>query len=509
MVHLDWTAAINSIRETLPQTQFQNWFKPLELLRYSETAVVLGVPSPFHRDWLQQNYTQQIKKAIQDQAGTELQLEFEILRENASSASSAPPLQTPSSPVELSSPSKPSLRIVPNAPEAKPAIHDPKLPQFAQPYLESEFNHVAYQCSGMFVRQEAILMNPLVILGGVGMGKTHLLADTGKRVIQQNQGCKVRYITSENFTADMIQSIKTNDTFTFKRVYRQETDCLIFDDIHLLKNRLKTQEELLHIFNEMDAKGGRIIFSTNVAPHRLEGFIEPLKSRLMSGILAEIAPPSFQNKIDLLEKVAGGHQIVCDRHTLSTLVDQGQKNIRELVGSLLRIHLQARLEKRSIDTALVVKSTGMQAHTRENVTLNEILALVEHNFGVSRVDLVSKSRKGKITWARQVAMFLSRTYTLLPLQEIGKFFGRDHATVIHAFQKVKEAMEKNPTKRYEVDFLKQKLENRSPKTINPIVVPVPPPTAPFRPSPEAPYSEPPQQPYMQQYEGTFEDDILL
>jgi len=145
------------------------------------------------------------------------------------------------------------------------------------------------------------------------------------------------------------------------------------------------------------------------------------------------------------------------------LADKHQTDVREMIGTLLRVHLQATLENKRLDGEFLAREGLVRETHREAITLAEIVSLVEHNFGVSRTDMFSKSRKGNINWARQVAMFLARTYTLLPLEEIGKQFGRDHATVIHAFSKVKETMEQQPTRRYEVEFLQQKLQGRAPR----------------------------------------------
>lgn len=460
MHQLDWNATINTIRETLPQAQFLNWFKPMELIRCSDSTVVLGVPSRFHEEWVRNNYSAQLQQAIRQQVGTEVQLEFEILvqEENieASLASATPAALV-----------RPSLRIVPSPAEEEaetPAAPiAPQLPVFAHPFLQAPYNHVAYQCVGLFASGRDARVNPLILYGGVGMGKTHLLTEAGRRYHEHSPKARIRFTNAEAFTAEMVQCLKSNDMITFKRKWRDETDCLLFDDVQGLTRRLKTQEELLHTFNEIISRGGKVAFTTSVPVARLEEFIEPLRSRLLAGVIAEIKPPTFEEKVELLAQMSAMNHISIDPMVVRSLADKGQKDIRELIGTLLRAHLQAKLENRPLDNSFLAQEGWIQESQREVITLAEIVSLVEHNFGVGRVELVSKSRKGATTWARQVAMYLARTYTLLPLEEIGKALGRDHATVIHAFQKVKETMESQPTRRYEVEFLKRKLENRSPR----------------------------------------------
>ena len=471
-MQLDWDAAINSIRESLPQTQFQNWFSPVEFIRSNATSVVLGVPSRFHEDWLRNHYSEQIRHAIQSQCGSQLQLEFEILvREQNEEAAQAQPLPTWPPP----SVDRPSLRLVPTpeatpsapaAPAAEQLPPAPQIPPFAHPLFELGFNRVAYQCMAMFAHSGEMVFNPLVILGGVGMGKTHLLAELAGRLLKQNPFSRIRFTNAEQFTYEYVQHIRTGKLIDFKKTYVEQTDCLIFDDIHNLSGKLKTQEECLHIFNEIVSRGGRIAFSTAITPARLEGFLDPLKSRLQSGVTAEIKPLAFEEKVELLNRFAAHNQISIDGPVMRSLADKGQKDIRELMGTLLRVHLQSKLENRPLTGEFLAEESIGHEAPREAVTMAEIVSLVEHHLGVPRSELMSKSRKGTTNWARQVAMYLARMGTLLSLEEIGKTFDRDHATVIHAFEKVKEAMKTQPTRKYEVEFLKRKLQSRTPRPLS-------------------------------------------
>jgi len=457
MPQLDWNATINAIRECLPQTQFQNWFKPLTLIRSDEQSVTLGVPSRFHEEWVRSHYAGQISEAIRRQCGSELQLTFEVLvgEENREAAGFSPP-----------PPQRPTLRIVDGgheAPRERAAeIEPPNFPPIPHPFVEMEFNRVAYQCAQM-VAKNTVPLNPLILQAGVGMGKTHLLSEIGDQIYRANKRMRIRYTNAESFTAEMVQAIKSDKILRFKDKYRNETDVLLFDDIQGLTKRIRTQEELLHIFNEIVGRGGRVIFTSSVSPHRLEEFIDPLKSRILAGVVGEVKYPSHEERVELLAHMCARNQMAIDPLVLRSLADKGQKDVRELIGTLLRVHLQAKLENKVLDTDFLAQEGWVRESQKETITMEEIITLVEHNYGVGRTELMSKSRKSVTTWARQVAMYLARHHTLLPLEEIGKNFGRDHATVIHAFQKVSETMESQPTRRYEVEFLKQKLQGRSPR----------------------------------------------
>jgi chromosomal replication initiator protein len=480
MMSLDWNATINTIRESLPATQFHNWFKPVEFVRADESSVVLSVPSRFHEEWLRNHYQDQITDAIRQQCGTEVQLEFQVLvREENWEASHSPaalkqenaprtaPALATSTAASLPQPTwiGPVEGVSDLLPfEESAAVENlalaaaPVLPPFHHDYFELSYNHVAYQCAQMFIDGKDLQLNPLILHAGVGMGKSHLLSLVGERIYRKNPTLRVRYTSTESFFHEYVRHLKTNELFQFKKLYTDQTDVLLFDDAQALSGKLKIQEALLHIFNEIIARGGRLAFTTTVAPQKLENFIEPLRSRLLSGLTAEVKPLGHEEKTQLLERLAHHNQIAIEPEALRSLADRGQKDVRELIGSLLRAHLQSKLENAPLNCEFLAHQPCTVQPKQNNVTLQEIIGLVEHNMGVSRVDLASKSRKGNITWARQVAMYLARSFTLLSLEEIGRNFGRDHATVIHAFQKVSDTIAEHPTRKYEVEFLKKKLE---------------------------------------------------
>jgi len=468
MLSTDWNAALNVLRETVPQTQFQNWLKPVEFLRSNDRAVVLGVPSKFHEEWIRNHYAQALCRAIQNQVGQSLQLEFELL-ERESDLDGPLDIAQPVLPVAPAAATRPTLRIVESEPaeeeELCPTASDaPHLPSFPNPFVELEYNQMAARCVRMFAEGREMQFNPLILFAGVGMGKSHLLTEIGNQLRRIDPRARIRYTNSETFANEFFQALRSpnpQEILAFKRKYRQETDCLLFDDIEGMSKKMKTQEELLHIFNDIAGRGGKIAFTTSVPPSRLEGFVETLKSRLLSGVIAEVKYPSFQERVSLLQKMGAHYGMSPEPSVLRTLADQGQKDVRELIGTLVRLHLQSKIENRPFDQNFLSRE-GVSAEPRkESISLEEIVLLVEHNYGICRTELQSKCRKGATAWARQVAMYLARLHTLLPLEQIGKAFGRDHATVIHSFQKVVETMETEPRRRWEVELLRQKLQGRS------------------------------------------------
>lgn len=479
MLQLDWNATIANIRETVPPTQFQNWIKPVELLRADLNAVVLGVPSRFHEEWLRSHYQQQIESAIHAQCGSQVQLEFEVLvQSNQLAAESVTTgteeLVSVQEPLNQAHQDRVLTELAEPAPWlAKSTVKDvtqeterahspaPQLPAFHHPFFPMKFNHVAHHCGTLILQGDSPQLNPLFVQAPIGMGKTHLLSWIGASLHDQNPSLRIKYMTAESFVHEYVRHLKTNELFQFKHRLTSETDVLLFDDIHQLSGKQKIQESLLHIYNEILQRNGKLIFASSVAPQKLEGFIEPLRSRLQSGVLAEFQPLLFEERVSLLKAVAAHQGIPAEELSLRNLAGRGQRDLRELLGTLVRAHVQAQLENRALGVDFFPEEI-MPAENKPNpISLSEIISLVEHNYGISRDELCSKSRKGNTTWARQVAMYLARTFTLLPLEEIGRIFGRDHATVIHGYHKVSEAMNEQPARKLELEFLRRKLEGRT------------------------------------------------
>lgn len=465
MLQLDWNTTLDLIREGLPPAQFLNWLKPVRLVSYNDESVVLGVPSRFHEQWLRSHYAQTITQAIKNQVGADLQLEFQIVV-----GEQTPLVET----IKSVTPTDCALSPWPNLHGIEPALVEvkqapspaPNIPLFNSPFLESEYNSVAFRCASLFAEGKEALINPLIILGSIGTGKTHLLAEIGRKIHERNPRLLIRYTTFEAFTAEMVQSFKDGSILSFKRKYRDQNYCLLLDDIQGLSKKLRTQEELLYILNDIVGRDGRVAFTTTVPPHLLEDFIEPLRSRLLSGVIAEITSPSFEERVELLKRKSEEVGIAVEPGVLRSIAGQITSDIRELMGTLLRIHLHSKIEQKPLTTQFLVDH-GMcrqEQYFSSEIKMDDILRLIEHNFGITRTELMSKSRKSRVAWARQVAMYLARLYTSLSLDVIGKTFDRDHATVVHAFQKVNDTIQNQPTKSYEVEFLKKRLAARRKET---------------------------------------------
>jgi len=463
-----WESTLKSIQKEISPPQFERWFKGVSFVKQEARTLTLGVPSRFHLDWLNTHYKNQIDKAIEVNFGESLQLEFEVMIENSN-------LQAAQSQFELKEPSRPQLRIVEggneeksplesmSSPEALSEVFQSQIPYFPGHFFELDFNRLSYQYCGLFCEGSNTHLNPLVIHGGVGMGKTHLLAMLGKELKKRSPQLTIRYTNAEKFTQEIFKSWNEKQGPNYQNFYRERVDILLFDDLQQLTGRKATQEALLHIYNEILSRNGRVVFTSGQPLQKLTDFIEPLRSRLFSGVSSEIKQPSYEERVTLLSLLAQQNRIEVEESVLRVLADQGYRDIRELLGTFLRLHLQASIEKKPLNGGFLSRE-GVSLEARQTtIQLSEITALVEQSFGISKSELVSKSRKALIVWARQVAMYLGRRFTLLSLDQIGKSFERDHATVLYAYEKVVETLQRHPNKKYEVEFLIQKLQKRLPR----------------------------------------------
>ena len=487
---LDWNNMLSHLEQNGRGAAVRSWFSQVEVVKLSESTLHLRVPSRFHGEWIQKNYVTSLRSAVLEQLGKEFQqLQFEVQSSVPAPFERQPQLPAPALSARLSLPAPPSVPPEPSREQTSPNRHPltypasphqnlsspshapalpsslptvPRydtlpLPQFSTDFQILGFNQLAFDCASLFSKNDPqVASQPFVVTGAVGMGKSHLLTVLANKMATRFKGARIRYTHADAFTNEMFYALKSDKMFEFKAKYRTHTDCLLFDDVQELTKRTKTQEELVYVINEITARGGKVAFSSRVSPHRLEGFVEPLRSRLASGIVAEIRPPNFKERLGLLEKVASAQGLEASGDLVYGLAQQGCQDLRSLIGALLRLHLRRKLSQHggTEEPHALIPSAGL---LMPKVTVAQIMNLVGNQYKLEPGEFLSKSRKSKTAWARHVAMYLCRKHTEASLDEIGHSFGRDHATVVFAFQKVEATMESSSDKRNEIAFLKEKL----------------------------------------------------
>ena len=330
-------------------------------------------------------------------------------------------------------------------------------------FIEGDGNRLA-RSAAYAVAQEpgSTNYNPLLVYGGVGLGKTHLAQAVANYAITHNTAEDVLYVSSDRFTSQFVQSVRENRIAAFSSYYRQ-ADLLIVDDVQFFGEKEKTQEEFFHIFNDLHQNGKQIFLCADRAPSKIPGIEERLLSRFQWGLSADIQRPDLETRIAILQRKAARQDVEVEPKVLELIAQRIDSNVRQLEGALTRLTALVQLDDGTLD--LQTARRYLQEHTDEEATVldaAEIIEQVADYFRLSEDDLLSRSRKQAVAQARQIAMYLCRELTDASYSHIGtRFGGRDHSTVIHAYRKIEEELESDTGLREDVSSLKSRLRNQS------------------------------------------------
>ena len=321
-------------------------------------------------------------------------------------------------------------------------------------------NRLAHAASVAVAEKPAQAYNPLFLYGGVGLGKTHLLHAIGNACIEK--GLVVRYVSSEEFTNDLINAIRTHNTEAFREKYRT-VDVLLIDDIQFIAGKESTQEEFFHTFNTLHGQNKQIVLTSDRPPKALVTLEERLRSRFEWGLTADIQPPDFETRVAILRFKAEEAGKTVPMDILETIARYMQSNIRELEGALTRVLAYAELRGMPLTTDLVEAALADMLPHKQTIEPEHIINLVADNFGITVERLRSKSRSHKIALPRQIAMYLLREDANLSLPQIGELLGgRDHTTVKYGYEKIADQIESDERLRRQVLNLREKLYRRTP-----------------------------------------------
>jgi chromosomal replication initiator protein len=410
-----WTEISGRLREALNENTFATWFDQVEPLRISDGEFVLGVPNDFTREWIEGHFLGLIETALAESAG-ERSVRFQIRVPGTEQP--APPAQPP-------------------RPRDHAAAMNTKYT--FDSFVIGSSNRFAHAAALAVAEAPAQAYNPLFIYGGTGLGKTHLLQAVAQYVGEHSHDLSVRYVTSETFMNDFINSLRDKRIEGFKQRYRTY-DLLLVDDVQFFEHKERIQEEFFHTFNSLYESGSQIAMSSDRPPRDIATLEERLRSRFEWGLITDIQPPDLETRIAILRKRVKTDNInVPDPQVLTFIASRVSTNIRELEGALTRVVAFCSLTGRPMTEDLaqdVLKDVFPQGDLPQ-VTIERIQETVSDRFGLSLDELCGDRRSQNIVYPRQVAMYLSRELTDSSLPKIGKQFGgRDHTTVIHATSKI-------------------------------------------------------------------------
>lgn len=324
-------------------------------------------------------------------------------------------------------------------------------------------NRMAHAAALAVAESPGEIYNPLFIYGDVGLGKTHLMHSIANFILKNDSSKKIMYVTSEVFTNELIEAIRKNTNTQFREKYRNN-DVLLIDDIQFIAGKESTQEEFFHTFNAMKDAKKQIIISSDRPPKEIETLEERLRSRFEWGLTADIQPPDYETRIAILRKKEELENFFIDEEVIKYIAENIKSNIRELEGALTKLAAFSRLDRKEInlDIAVEVLRDYISPNQIQEVTPERIIKITAEHFNINTADLSSSKRSRDIAYPRQIIMYLCRDMIDIPLQQIGKYLGKDHTTVMHGYEKIKKELETNENLRNTLDVLKKKISTNQP-----------------------------------------------
>ncbi|TDB65214.1 chromosomal replication initiator protein DnaA [Arundinibacter roseus] len=447
-VDLVWGKCLHVIQENIPDQSFKTWFEPIRPLKLNGKVLTIQVPSQFFYEWLEDNYVHLLRKALDFSIGRDGLLEYSIIVDPGTERHKPRTVNVPT--VKTPQNSKPdNFQTDPRLGSTAPKDQDSlQLDTYLNPnysfdnFIEGDCNRLA-RSAGFAVAQRPGLtsFNPLMVYGGVGLGKTHLVQAIGNYIRNHFEDKVVMYVSSEKFTNQFINSIRNNVLQDFTDFY-MKVDVLVIDDVQFLSGKEKTQDTFFHIFNHLHQLGKQIIMTSDRPPRELQGLQDRLLSRFKWGLTADLQTPDFETRIAIIQKKLQAEGIFIEYDVIEYVAHSVNTNVRELEGVIISLMAQASLTRQNIDVELAKNTLkNIVMNEEKEVTIDTIQEIVADFFTISIADLKSKSRKKENVYPRQLAMFLAKEFTDLPLKSIGYHFGgRDHSTVIHSIQCVNELM---------------------------------------------------------------------
>jgi chromosomal replication initiator protein len=467
----EWDRVKTRLKQEFGESAFKSWVIPITATALRDGEVELSVPTRFMRDWISTHYAERIralwngenpvvrKVILKVEAGSAAKSEAgkaEAAPAKAPSASAAAAKHGASRPMPAGFASPSAATLAPGADLSAPL--DTRY--VFENFVVGKPNEFAYAAAKRVAESDNVSFNPLFLYGGVGLGKTHLMHAIAWEIRQRSPQRKVVYLSAEKFMYSFVRALRNQDTVSFKEQFRS-VDVLMIDDVQFIAGKDATQEEFFHTFNALVDQGRQIVLSADKSPSSLEEIGDRLRSRLASGLVADLHPTTFELRLGILDAKAEQLGVQVPQRVKEFLAHKITSNVRELEGALTRLVAHAQL----VGGALTLETTQdllqdlLRAHDRR-LTMEEIQKRVAEHFKIRVSDMSSARRSRVVARPRQVAMYLSKQLTSRSLPEIGRAFGgRDHTTVMHAVRKIEELVKLDSAFAEDVELLTRMLES--------------------------------------------------
>ncbi|MFA5961400.1 MAG: chromosomal replication initiator protein DnaA [Parcubacteria group bacterium] len=428
-----WQAALNEIELSISKANFITWLKDTKIISNEDGKVVISVPNGFAKEWLENKYNTYIIRALRNiqpdiKSATCL---IATLKEDPPPNRKEPMMDAIIAPQrhEQGIEKKPFIVNIENNLNPKYTFEN---------FIIGGNNELAHAACTAVSQNLGRIYNPLFIYGGVGLGKTHLIQSIGNKILEKNPAFRVKYITSERFTSNLIDALQNQKINDFKEYY-QKMDILIIDDIQFISGKEKTQEEFFHIFNYLYQLNKQIVLSSDRPPKSIQILEERLRSRFEGGMIADVSSPDLETRLAILRKKVLDERLQISEEALLFIATNIKNNIRELEGALNRLIVSSQLTKTEITITFAKNQLSelISSGIKKGITHKHIIKAVSNFYDIDQSDLILKNRKKEIVRPRQVAMYLLRSELEFSYPGIGeKLGGRDHTTAIHAFEKI-------------------------------------------------------------------------
>ncbi len=421
-----WENTLVELELTISPPNFNTWFRDTHIVRVEDNTVYLGVPSQFARDWLSRKFHKDILRSLRGLSENVRSIEYIISRGTKKTPEEI--VSTPAAPSEL------PLEAV----HTKSNLN----PRFTlSSFVVGPFNELAHAAAQAVIRKPGIAYNPLLIYGPTGLGKTHLIQAIGNHFRVHAPDRKVFYMTSEKFSMDYVSALQAGKVHSFKERYRQY-DLLVMDDVQFLAGRDKIKEEFFHLFNYLYDGNKQLVFTSDQHPNFIQQLEDRIKSRLSAGMIVSITPPDHQSRLAIVRAKAAVHKVVLSDEILDYLAATVEGNVRELEGALNLLLIQFEMREGPLtlaDTKNILRTAAGTA--KKAVSVGEVVKIIANFYGIEETSIYEKTRRKEVVRPRQVIMFLLRDDFHLSFPAIGdKMGGRDHTTVIHSCDKIKNEL---------------------------------------------------------------------
>ena len=433
-----WHATLGQLQMEMQKAAFDTWVRDAELLTYEDGSFVVGVANAYARDWLQSRLSSKITRLLTGLMNRSAEIRF-VVWQNGRDAEEH---------------SEPAYEDGPNA-LVQPETANINCRYTFENFVVGQSNRLAHAASLAVAEKPAQAYNPLFLYGGVGLGKTHLLHAIGNYCLQR--GLQVLYVSSEEFTNDLINAIRTHTTQAFREKYRR-IDVLLIDDIQFIAGKESTQEEFFHTFNTLHGQNKQIVISSDRPPKAMVTLEDRLRSRFEWGLAADIQPPDLETRMAILRVRSdrAGYHIPND--VIELIARRVQSNIRELEGALTRVAAFANLSALQLTPQLVESVLIDMLPRKSQVQPDEVVRKVAETYGVDMDRMLGRERSRAVALPRQIAMYLIREESNISLPQIGDLLGgRDHTTVMHGCEKIADLLERDDRLRRQVIEIREQL----------------------------------------------------